>query len=63
MRVGEITFIAPFRYSGLIAALIIGLIVFGEWPDALTLLGAGIVVATGLFTLYRESLARRRAGV
>ena len=61
MRVGEITFIAPFRYSGLIAALIIGLIVFGEWPDALTMLGAGIVVATGLFTLYRESLARRRA--
>jgi S-adenosylmethionine uptake transporter len=28
--------------------------VFGEWPDALTLLGALIVVATGLFTLWRE---------
>lgn len=60
MRVGEITFIAPFRYSGLIAALLIGLLVFGEWPDALTLIGAAIVVATGLFTLYRESLARKK---
>jgi S-adenosylmethionine uptake transporter len=61
MRVGEITFIAPFRYSGLIAALLIGLVVFGEWPDSLTMLGAAIVVATGLFTLYRESVARRRS--
>lgn len=60
MRVGEITFIAPFRYSGLIAALLIGLVVFGDWPDALTLLGAAIVVATGLFTLYRESVARNK---
>ncbi|MEJ5220255.1 DMT family transporter [Cognatishimia sp. D5M38] len=60
MRVGEITFIAPFRYSGLIAALIIGFLVFGDWPDGVTLLGAAIVVATGLFTLYRESVARRK---
>lgn len=54
MRVGDIGFIAPFRYTSLIAALILGLAVFGEWPDRLTLLGAGVVVATGIFTLYRE---------
>ena len=54
MRVGEISFIAPFRYTGLIWALILGWLVFGDWPTSLTLLGAGIVVATGLFTLYRE---------
>ncbi|MFT5968736.1 MAG: S-adenosylmethionine uptake transporter [Yoonia sp.] len=54
MRVGEISFIAPFRYTGLIWALILGWLVFGDWPTNLTLLGAGIVVATGLFTLYRE---------
>jgi len=34
--------------------LILGLLVFGEWPDGLTLIGAGIVVATGLFTIWRE---------
>ena len=45
---------------GLIAALIIGFLVFGDWPDGVTLLGAAIVVATGLFTLYRESVARRK---
>jgi drug/metabolite transporter (DMT)-like permease len=54
MRVGDISFIAPFRYTGLLWALLLGLLVFGEWPDQLTLLGAGIVVATGLFTFYRE---------
>ncbi|WP_189799566.1 DMT family transporter [Tateyamaria sp. syn59] len=54
MRVGEISFIAPFRYTGLIWALVLGWLVFGDWPSSLTLLGAAIVVATGLFTLYRE---------
>ncbi|WP_299629391.1 DMT family transporter [uncultured Tateyamaria sp.] len=54
MRVGEITFIAPFRYTGLIWALVLGWFVFGDWPEPLTMLGAGVVVATGLFTLYRE---------
>ncbi|MGI9389640.1 MAG: DMT family transporter [Boseongicola sp.] len=54
MRVGEIGFVAPFRYSSLLAALLIGLLVFGEWPDRWTQLGAAIVVATGLFTLWRE---------
>lgn len=61
MRVGEIGFIAPFRYTGLIWALLLGWLIFGDWPDDWTLLGAGIVVATGLFTLYRERVLARRA--
>lgn len=60
MRVGEIGFVAPFRYASLLAALVLGWAVFGEWPAVLTLVGAGIVVATGLFTLYRERHIRRR---
>ena len=59
MRVGEISFIAPFRYTGLLWALVLGWAVFGDWPTGLTLLGAALVVATGLFTLYRE---RRLSG-
>ncbi|MBS1303440.1 DMT family transporter [Loktanella sp. SALINAS62] len=54
MRVGEIGFVAPFRYTSLLVALLIGLFVFQEIPRPVTLLGAGIVVATGLFTLWRE---------
>jgi S-adenosylmethionine uptake transporter len=58
MRQGEIGFIAPFRYTGILWALMLGWVVFGEWPDDLTLIGAGIVVATGIFTLYRERKSR-----
>jgi S-adenosylmethionine uptake transporter len=64
MRVGEIGFVAPFRYTGLLWALLLGWLFFGDWPDRLTLIGAGIVVAMGLFTLFRErQLAQRRRGV
>lgn len=58
MRVGDVSFIAPFRYTGLIWALCLGWLVFGDWPDPVTLIGAGIVVATGLFTLARERKLR-----
>lgn len=63
MRVGEIAFVAPFRYASLVAALILGLLIFGDWPDQLTLLGSAIVVATGLYTLWREQLTARTAGL
>ncbi|MEP6018737.1 MAG: DMT family transporter [Paracoccaceae bacterium] len=54
MRQGDISFIAPFRYTSLIFALALGWLIFGDWPDGLTMIGASIIVTTGLFTLYRE---------
>lgn len=54
MRTGDVAFTAPFRYTGLIWAFLLGWFVFGEWPDLVTLLGAAIIAATGLFTFYRE---------
>ncbi len=53
MRVGEVSFIAPFRYTGLLWALLLGLVVFGNWPDPVTFLGCLIVVGAGVFTLLR----------
>lgn len=58
MRIGEIGFVAPFRYSGLLAALVLGYLVFGDWPDWITMLGATILVVTGLYTLIRENSLR-----
>lgn len=61
MRVGEISFVSPFRYTGLVWALVLGWLVFGEWPASLTLLGAAIVAGSGVFMLYREAqLGKRR---
>jgi S-adenosylmethionine uptake transporter len=62
MRVGDIGYVAPFRYTSLVFALVLGWAAFGDWPNALTLIGGGIVVATGLFTLLREQRVARRVG-
>ena len=61
VRTGELWFVTPFRYTGLVWALLLGLALFAEWPDALTLTGAALIVGTGLFTLYRERQARLAA--
>lgn len=58
-RIGDMSIIAPFRYSRLVFALIIGILAFGESPDTLTLVGAGIIVASGIYTLLREARLRR----
>ena len=64
MRIGDLGSVAPFRYTGLLWALLLGLVVFGDWPDNLTLGGSAIVVATGIFTLLRErQLGRRPAPI
>ena len=54
MRVGDIAVVTPFRYTRLVFAFIIALLVFGEALDTLTLLGVGMVIATGLYSLWRE---------
>lgn len=61
MRVGEVSFVTPFRYTRLIFALVIAVLIFDEQPDALTLVGAAIIIASGLYTLLRERRLRRQA--
>ncbi len=61
MRVGDIGFIAPFRYMALLWAIVLGWIAFDTLPDKWTLLGSAIVVATGMFTLWRERKRRATA--
>ena len=54
MRVGDISFVTPFRYTRMIFLLIIAVVVFDETPDTLTLVGAAIIIASGLYALLRE---------
>jgi drug/metabolite transporter (DMT)-like permease len=51
MRTGEVSAVAPWRYTRLVFAGIVGFAVFGERPDALTILGSAIVVASGIVAL------------
>ncbi|WP_425073724.1 DMT family transporter [Sagittula sp. S175] len=59
MRVGDVGFVSPFRYTSLVLALLIGWAVFDEWPMVWSLMGAALIVATGLFTLWRETRGRQ----
>lgn len=61
MRAGEVAVVTPFRYSVLIFAVILGYILFDELPGMLTIIGSVIVVASGLYTLYRETKLSRRS--
>ena len=59
-RIGEISVVTPFRYVRLVFSTIIGILVFSEFPDLYTLIGAGIIIATGLYTIMRERRRRRQ---
>ncbi|MEM1288544.1 MAG: DMT family transporter [Pseudomonadota bacterium] len=54
VRIGEISVVAPYRYTRLLAALVLGFFIFNEVPDLPMAIGALLVTAAGLFTLYRE---------
>jgi drug/metabolite transporter (DMT)-like permease len=52
--------VAPFQYSQMLWAILLGGLVWGDLPEPVTLLGASIVAASGLFILYRETALGRR---
>jgi drug/metabolite transporter (DMT)-like permease len=51
--------VAPFAYVGILFATLWGVVLYGEWPDAATVLGALVIVAAGLYVWHRETRARR----
>ena len=53
--------IAPFQYSQMTYAILVGLLVFGDMPDPLTLTGAAVIIASGLYVLRRETQAAHPA--
>ena len=61
MRDGDISVIAPFRYTSLLWSIAIGIFFFLETPDLWMLTGVAVIVGSGLYTFYRESLRGRKA--
>lgn len=59
MRSGDIGVVAPFRYTSLLWAILLGWISFGTLPDFWTVFGASVVIAAGIFTLLRERALKR----
>lgn len=61
MRTGEVSAVAPFRYTIIVFAIFSGVLVFDYLPDPLTLFGIVIVTGAGLYTFFREQTLRRQA--
>ncbi len=63
MRLGDASAVTPFRYTRLVFTMIGGILVFGETPDAMTLLGSALIIASGLYAFLRERRLARQARV
>ena len=61
MRTGEISFVSPFRYTSMLGAIGLGILIFGDWPDQPTLVGTLIIVSTGIYAFHREQRISRKA--
>ena len=58
-RIGEMSVISPFRYSRIVFAMLLAIIILGERPDSFTLIGAAIIVLSGMYTFVRENLLKK----
>jgi drug/metabolite transporter (DMT)-like permease len=58
MRQGEMSVIGPFRYTGLLVALVLGFVIWGDAPNLLAWIGIALMIASGLYILLGE---RRRS--
>jgi len=61
IRLAEVSVVMPFRYSRIIFLLILGMVVFDEKPGALMLFGASLIMASGIYMMWREQLLKKKA--
>jgi len=54
--------VAPFEYTALVWGVGLDVTIWGVWPDAITLLGGGVVIGAGLYLIERERRARVTVG-
>jgi drug/metabolite transporter (DMT)-like permease len=59
LRVGDISAVAPFRYSQMLWAMLFGYLMFGEVPDHAMVTGASVIVASGIYAFHRERVRNR----
>jgi S-adenosylmethionine uptake transporter len=59
LRYADISTSASIRFSVVLWALLLGMMVFGEWPDRYALIGIALIVASGIYTLHREAKLKR----
>lgn len=59
LRIAEVSVVMPFRYSRIIFLLVLGVLIFEEQPDVLTLVGASLIIVAGTYMMWREHRVKR----
>ncbi len=59
IRMAEVSVVTPFRYSRILFLLILGIVVFDEKPNALVLAGAALIIASGVYMMWREQQIKK----
>lgn len=59
-QAGDLTVVAPVNYSRLPIALIVGIVIFGEWPDGWSIAGMTVILSATLVISFREARAKER---
>ena len=60
LRLGDLSATAPFRYSNVLFAIILGMAVFNEFPDAVSYVGMVLIIAAGIYAAHREAIVGRK---
>jgi drug/metabolite transporter (DMT)-like permease len=60
LRLGDLSATAPFRYSNVLFAIILGMVVFSEYPDAVSYAGMALVIGAGIYAAHREAILSRK---
>ena len=58
-RIAPASICAPFHYTQIIWGVVLGILIFGDYPDLGIILGSIVIIASGLYLVYRESLAHK----
>lgn len=59
-RLGEAALVAPFEYLALPLSILLGMLIFDEWPDVVAWIGIALVLGSGLYTVWREHQISKR---
>ncbi len=61
VRTGEIAAVVPYRYSSILWAIALSMLIWGHFPDRWTMAGIAILISAGLYTFHREQVRQREA--
>ena len=60
-RYAEAAVASPFRYSAIVWAALLGYVIWDDVPDMWSVVGTGIIIASGIYILHREFIRRRHS--